>query len=328
MDSLSIALPVFLFSAVIVVVGGIALATFGDEIAERTGWGALWVGTILVSVATSLPELVTNISAVVIGAPEIALGNVFGANAVNMFTLAAVAIVFGVGGLFAGQPVQTMVLAASAVGLALLTFVIAATADSALGPSSIGGLVIAVAYIGSMRLVYGARAKETEEPDALPDLAGSSRRAWIGFGMASLAIILAAPFLAASANGIATASGLSASFVGVLLVSIVTTLPEATVSVTAILRRSPGLVIGNLFGSCAFNLFVIPIADLASAEPLLASAAVEHFLALAAAAALMFLGFTALISARGGHLRVAKTLMPLMLAGYAGTIYGVYVLAK
>ena len=45
------------------------LARFGDQVADVTGWGALWVGTILVSVATSLPELVTNITAVRIDSP-------------------------------------------------------------------------------------------------------------------------------------------------------------------------------------------------------------------------------------------------------------------
>ena len=65
-DNLALSVPVFLASAVVVVIAGVALARFGDQIADITGWGALWVGTILVSVATSLPELITNISAIVI----------------------------------------------------------------------------------------------------------------------------------------------------------------------------------------------------------------------------------------------------------------------
>ncbi len=327
MDSLSVALPVFFASAVVVVLAGVALAYFGDEIAERTGWGALWVGTILVSVATSLPELITNISAVIIDAPDIALGNAFGADAINMFTLAAIAAVFGVGRLFSEQPTQTLVLALAAVVLALVTLGVVVTGDTALGPSSVGGLIVAASYVGAMRVVYAARSKEPEDPDALPDVAGSATRAWIGFGVASLAIIGTAPLLAASADGIAGASGLSASFVGVLMVSIVTTLPEATVSVTAMLRNSPGLVIGNLFGSCAFNLFVIPIADLADGEPLLAGAGSAHILALAAAAALMAAGLLAMVAAARKRLAVAKALVPLMMVGYLGTVYGVFVLA-
>jgi cation:H+ antiporter len=327
MDSLSVALPVFFASAVVVVLAGVGLAYFGDEIAERTGWGALWVGTILVSVATSLPELITNLSAVIIDAPDIALGNVFGANAINMFTLAAIAAVFGVGRLFREQPTQTLVLALAAVVLALVTLGVTVTGDVALGPSSVGGLIIAASYVGAMRVVYSARAKVSKDPDALPDIAGTATRAWIGFGIASLAIIVTAPLLARSADGIASASGLSASFVGVLLVSIVTTLPEATVSVTAMLRNSPGLVMGNIFGSCAFNLFVIPIADLANGEPLLASAGPEHYLALAAAAALMAAGLVAMVAAARKRLVVSKALVPVMLVGYLATIYGVFVLA-
>ena len=326
MDSLSVALPAFFASAVVVVLAGIALAKFGDQIADRTGWGTLWVGTILVSVATSLPELVTNIAAVVIDAPEIALGNAFGADAINMFTLAAIAAVFGVGGLFRNQPRQTLVLALVTVVLGVITVGVMATGDMVLGPSSVGGIIIAVSYVGAMRVVYGAREQEPQGPDGASDAGGSARGAWVGFGIASLAIIATAPVLAASADGIATATGLSASFVGILMVSIVTTLPEATVSVTAMLRHSPGLVIGNLFGSCAFNLFVVPVADLAGPDALLASAGPEHFLVLGAAIGLMALGFGALVAGRAGRLRVARGIVPLMLVGYLGAVYGVLVM--
>ena len=109
--------------------------------------------------------------------------------------------------------------------------------------------------------------------------------------MASLAIIVTAPLLAASADGIADATSLGESFVGVLAVSIVTTLPEATVTVTAARRKSYGLVLGNIYGSCAFNLFVIPIADLGTSEPLLGFMETEHFVAAGAAVLLMSVGF-------------------------------------
>ena len=146
MDSLAVAVPVFLGSAVVVVLAGIALARLGDEIADVTGWGALWVGTILVSIATSLPELGTNIFAVRNDTPELALGNVFGADMINIFTISLVAIAFGVGNLFGNQARDTQTLVVVAVVIAIIATVFGALGDWGVGPPSVGAVVIALAY--------------------------------------------------------------------------------------------------------------------------------------------------------------------------------------
>jgi cation:H+ antiporter len=57
------------------------------EIAEITGLGTTFIGTTLVAVVTSLPELVTTIAAIKIGAADMAIGNLFGSNLFNMFAL-------------------------------------------------------------------------------------------------------------------------------------------------------------------------------------------------------------------------------------------------
>jgi len=58
-----------------------------NEIAEITGLGATFVGTTLVALVTSLPELVTTIAAIKIGADDMAIGNLFGSNMFNMFAI-------------------------------------------------------------------------------------------------------------------------------------------------------------------------------------------------------------------------------------------------
>ncbi len=297
MDSLAVAVPVFLASAVFVVLAGVALARYGDQVADITGWGTLWVGTILVSIATSLPELMTNITAVRIDAPGLALGNVFGADMINIFAISLVAIVFGIRNLFQNQPRDTQTLVIVAIVLGIIAFVFGALRDWALGPTSVGAVVIAVGYVVGMKLVYNAgaegRAAAAEEGngDAGEQTTGASR-VWTGFFVAAAVVLIAAYFLALSADGIAEATGLGRSFIGVLLVSIVTTLPEASVTVAAAMRRSYGLVLGNIYGSCAFNLFIIPIAGLFFVGgPLLAEMESAHFVAAGAAVGLMICGF-------------------------------------
>lgn len=331
MDSLAVAVPVFLISAVVVVLAGVMLARFGDQVADVTGWGALWVGTILVSVATSLPELVTNITAVRIDSPGLALGNVFGADMINIFTISMVAIVFGVRNLFSGQPMDTQRLVVVAVVLGIIAFAFGWFGDWGLGPTSVGALVIAVGYVVGMKLVYDAgSAARAEAAAAEPAGDGDGRsvsaaKVWGGFFAAAAVVLVAAYFLALSADGIAEASGLGRSFVGVLLVSIVTTLPEASVTVAAAMRKSYGLVIGNIYGSCAFNLFVIPIAGLFYADgPLLHEMTDAHFVAAGFAIGLMTAGFLIIRSFKTAALAPLRHLTFLLPPAYVAGLFFVY----
>lgn len=78
---------VFLVSAAVIVVTAPYLADAAGRIAELSGLGGTFVGTTLVALSTSLPELVASIAAVRIGAFDLALGNIFGSNAFNMAML-------------------------------------------------------------------------------------------------------------------------------------------------------------------------------------------------------------------------------------------------
>lgn len=67
------------------------------EIAEITGLGTTFVGTTLVALVTSLPELVTTLAAARIGAEDMAIGNLFGSNLFNMFALGFADLFFTTG---------------------------------------------------------------------------------------------------------------------------------------------------------------------------------------------------------------------------------------
>jgi cation:H+ antiporter len=329
MDKLSAAILIFMGSAVFIIFAGMALAKYGDEIADKTGWGTLWVGTILVSVSTSLPELVVNIDAVWIEkSPGLALGNVFGANMINIFVIGLAALIFGTRNLFGNQGRETQVLVKVSIGLVALATVMAVTGDFNLGPSSLGGLMIGAAYIIGMRAVFyaGRASPVAAEIDTHPK--GKPRKAFIGFGIASLVVIVAGHFLASSADDIAKLSGISASFIGVLLVSLVTTLPEGAVTIAACFRKSYGIAIGNVYGSCAFNVFVVTIADLFHDGPLLRAMEGAHFVAAAGAFLLMSMGFLVIRSCQTSTMSMARALTPALPVVYIAALYLVYITAS
>ncbi len=329
METLTSALLVFLLSAACVVLAGIALARFGDELAENTAWGTLWVGTLLVGIATSLPELTVNISAVWLeDSPGLALGNVFGANMLNIFVMSAVGLAFGAKNIFEGQRRDTEILMLVGTAMVAVAGAIALTGDLRLGPTSVGGLSLIVGYVAGMRVVYKAGRIEMHLDD-IPEPTGKARDAWIGFGISALVVIVAGRFLAASADGIAEITGIGASFIGVLLVSIVTTLPEGSVTVAASLRRSYGIVIGNVFGSCAFNVSVIFFADLFHAGgPLLRSMETAHFAAAASAFVLMGASYLILQSYKRETMAWARVLNPIIPFAYVIALYAVFSISR
>ncbi len=329
MDKLSAALTVFVISGVFIIFAGMALAKYGDEIAEKTGWGTLWVGTILVSVSTSLPELTVNISAVWIeNSPGLALGNVFGANMINIFVIGIAALIFGTRNLFGSHGGGSQILVQTGIGLVALAAVMGATGDFSLGPTSLGGLLIGVAYILGMRAVYNAGRVVEGAPGGETAPTGSARNAFIGFGIASIVVIIAGRYLASSADDIAKISGIGASFIGVLLVSIVTTLPEGSVTIAACMRKSYGIAIGNVYGSCAFNVFIVTIADLFYDGPLLRAMEGAHFVAAAAAFLLMTMGLLVIKGCQTSTTVLARVLTPAIPVVYIVALYLVYIMAK
>ena len=329
MDNLTAVILVFFVSSVCVIFAGVGLARYGDELAEKTGWGTLWVGTLLVSIATSLPEFSVNISAVWLeDAPDLALGNVFGADMMNVFVIAVVALMFGVRNVFENQGRDTQILILLGIGLVALAMVLGASGDVKLGPTSFGALLILFAYIAGMRAVYKAGRTEMHAAD-IPKPTGSARNAWIGFGISVLVVIVAGRFLAASADSLAELTGIGASFIGVLVVSFVTTLPESSVTVAAALRKSYGIMIGNVYGSNAFNVSIIFFSDLFYGKgPLLGAMETAHFVAAAAALVLMGMGYIVFKACQAPTLGWARMFTPAIPVVYIGAVYFVFILAQ
>jgi cation:H+ antiporter len=78
----------------VIVITAPFLVHAADELATYSGLGHTFVGTTLVALATSLPELVATLAAFRMGAPDLALGNIFGSNAFNMVLFAPLDFIY------------------------------------------------------------------------------------------------------------------------------------------------------------------------------------------------------------------------------------------
>jgi cation:H+ antiporter len=83
-SSLKVIWVKFGIAAVAVIGGGIWLSFIGDEIAVATGWGATFVGSLFLAVATSLPELIVALTAFRLGAIDLAVADILGANILDI----------------------------------------------------------------------------------------------------------------------------------------------------------------------------------------------------------------------------------------------------
>ena len=316
---LAVAMVVFLASAVVVMFCGAKLAVYGDALASLTGWGRLFVGSLLVALATSLPELSTNISAVQLDPPnpELAVGNVFGANMLNMFTMAAVALAFG-GKRFLQQvaPEQGYLIVTAAVLTGVAILFGGLRWGASVGEVGIGSIILIVLFVAGMWWVYKTRPASDDGEDE-EDVGMTLKKAWLMFGLVSLGVVASGFFLAWSTDEIAEITGIASSTLGILLVSLVTTMPEASSTIAAARMGAMDLGVAGLYGSCAFNVTILFYADPFFREGVLGNhTEPAHFVAGGVAVGLMLGGLVLVLSRNRIKSSVAAIALALMAATY------------
>ena len=99
--TLRTALMRYAAAAAVIVAAGTWLPFIGNEIAGIMGWGESFVGTLLIAAVTTLPELVVTVSALRLGAVDMAIGNLLGSNLFNSLILAVDDIAYAKGPLLA-----------------------------------------------------------------------------------------------------------------------------------------------------------------------------------------------------------------------------------
>jgi len=249
---------------------GFKLSLYGDIIAEKTGMSASWVGLILLSTATSLPELATGISSVTFAdAPNIAVGDVLGSTVFNLAILVLLDKLYRRETLYS-RAAQGHILSAS-LGTILIAFAGFSLLLDRAGMSPVLWHVgfyspfILLVYLVSVRAVYSYERRMLSEytevsAERYPDV--TLRSAVKGYALAASAVVIAGSWLPFVAKDIAELMGWGRSFVGTLLVAGVTSAPEAAVTISALRIGALDMAIANLLGSNLFDIIILAIDDL------------------------------------------------------------------
>ncbi len=281
----------FILCILIIFFSGRVVARYGNIIAGKTGLGGLWIGVVLLALVTSLPEVFTGISAVTLvdpPAPDLTIGNLFGANSFNLLNLGLLDIAYRNGSLLGavgrGHRLTgwlSMVLVSVAAASILISIPF-----PALGLGWIGWYspVIILLYLVFMWKLF--RSEQRQPPARATDQRAEPEYAEIPLGkvylyftISAVFIIGAGTWLAIIGDEIAAVTGWGESFIGSLLIGFTTTLPEITVSFTAMRMGAVDMAVANMIGSNLFNMTVIPIDDLFYWQgPVLASVSVSHLI--------------------------------------------------
>jgi cation:H+ antiporter len=266
---------------------GYYLSRYGDIIAEKTGMSASWVGLILLSTATSLPELATGISSVTFAnAPNIAVGDVLGSTVFNLAILVMLDASYKRETIYSSAA-QGHILSAS-LGTILIGFAGFSLLLDQAGRSPVLGHVglyspfIVLVYLVAMRAVYSYEHRTLSEytgvsAERYPDV--TLRSAVKGYALAAGAVVIAGTWLPFVAKDLAGMMGWGRGFVGTLLVAGVTSAPEAAVTISALRIGALDMAIANLLGSNLFDIVILALDDLFYTKgPLLANVDASHAL--------------------------------------------------
>ncbi|MBL7964059.1 MAG: calcium/sodium antiporter [Flavobacteriales bacterium] len=236
----------------VLLIGAEGLLRGAVELALRARLSPLVIGLTVVSMGTSLPELLVSLLALLNGSAAISVGNVVGSNIAN------ISLVLGIAVLLFPVEVdrQAWRIHWPVMMLASVVFVWAVQDDTFGRWEGVGYLLALTVYV-----VYNVRASRRHHPSTSEQSEVPVKAPlWRSLGMLLLGIValaFGADWFVKGAVGLAEWAGMSQQLIGLTVVAVGTSMPELITSIVAALRKQPDISLGNLIGSNIFNLLGI-----------------------------------------------------------------------
>jgi len=245
------------FGMVLLIKGGDMLVDGASSLARRFNISELAIGLTVVAFGTSAPELVVSLAAAVGKHSEISLGNVIGSNIFNLFAI------LGITGIIAPIAVQKNTIRIEIPFSLLAVIILFVLTNLNFLPneekmiSRVDAGILLLFFV--LFLFYVYKSMKTAAPDG-----EESAEKTLSLVKSILFVVLGVGFLVAggrvvvhSAVALAKAMHISEKIIGLTIIALGTSLPELVTSVTAIIKKSSDIAIGNIIGSNIFNIFLI-----------------------------------------------------------------------
>jgi cation:H+ antiporter len=277
-------LAAFAVATAVVWLAGDRLARYGEIIADRTRLGQAFIGTLLLGVTVSLPEMTLSAVAAALGNAELAVNSILGGIGMVMVALAITDLVVG------EEPLSVdvqhpVVLLGGAMVIMMLTVTGGgiAAGDRLLPGVGVAGAwttILAGLFIASVVFVKILQRYHPWTPDSVPEATHAGEQpspsdaveddlAARGLGwviclttLAAAGVFVAGTVLALSADALAVQTGLGAGFIGLIFGGIATSLPELSTTISAVRLKQYEMTFSDAWGTNLTSLALLLLADI------------------------------------------------------------------
>ena len=252
----------YLVVAALVTFMSIKASEYVDMLDKTTSLSGAFLGGILLSAVTSLPELFTSISStLMLDQPGLCIGNILGSNIFNyamlsFFILTAVAK-------FAKCSLSKIhfIVAVSVVfmgGLILCNKYGFLAFD--IGNVSITSILIILLYVLTVWVMYKMGGTSESEDDGEP-VTLSRKQILTRFSLVSVGIVVFSVILTYITDELSVRLNLGKTVAGALFLGVATSLPDTASTFTLFKIKNYDIAVGNIVGSCLFNFTILSVAD-------------------------------------------------------------------
>lgn len=281
---LMITVLLFLVGIVLIIKGGDLFVDAATWMAEVSGIPKVIIGATVVSIATTLPEMLVSVIAAMDGKVDMAVGNAVGSVTANIGLIMALSLVFMPGVINRKDYVPKSIL--------MLCSSLVIVASGRVG--RIGMFLSAVLIVIFVLFLFenirstqnsmnrtGTAAQsgkntatlQAAENAAMISKTGAQKSVvfvnLVKFAAGAVGIVVGANLLVNNGSELARYIGISERIIGVTLVAVGTSLPELVTTVTAIVKKQSSLSIGNILGANIIDLtLILPVSMLCAGKPL------------------------------------------------------------
>ena len=248
------------FGLILLIKGGDMFVEAASAIAKRFKLPELLIGATVVSIGTTLPEVMTSAMGAMSGSGEIAYGNAIGSIICNTALIAAVTVAIKPG----KADKKTLLFPVSFFFIIAIFYSLNAYIGG--GFSRVAGLILLAGFIFYMIMnVINMKKNPTEQIEPLPECEVAEESASSAGLIKDILVLIAgaaiiavgAYLLVESATAIAEQLGVPESVIGLTVVAIGTSLPELVTAITSLIKGHGALSLGNIIGANIFNLVLV-----------------------------------------------------------------------
>ena len=317
---MELALTIFLFlvGMVLTIKGGDFFVDASSWIAERSGIPKLIIGATIVSLATTLPEMLVSVMAATQGKVDMSIGNAVGSVTANLGLIMALAVLCMPGVIRRSDYLLKSILMLAA---SVITVLCGFTGSVSVAMCAALLVIFVVFLWENVREARKAMHLGPQQPDADAAAAETAGKNVVLLNIVKFiggaaGIVLGAQLLVDNGSTLARLAGISERVIGVTLVAIGTSLPELITTITSIAKKQSELSVGNILGANILDLtLIMPLSSLISGKPL----PVSPTMAQIDLPACLLVGLIATIPALAGK-RFARWQGVVLLVVYGGYV--------